>query len=118
MFVVTDADNRKMRGMDVPASELRMHSQALRLNAGRALKWEYIEVGDETKMLILCSSTQGAIVYPWKFDKVHGLNGVFGVLETPRIDTIGPSGKKVYAVSRFDSAFVMFFLTIEGFNVI
>jgi len=107
MLAITDADNRMLRGTDVPVSEMKMHSQALRINAGRALKIEYVETSNGVKLLIVCSSTQGAIVYPWKFEKVQGLAGVVSVIENPRLKyNMDPSGTKVYAISRLDSSFV------------
>jgi hypothetical protein len=106
MLAITDADNNRLRSTDVSPLELRMHSQALRINGGRALKWEYVDAGNGFEMLILCSATQGAIVYPWKFETVQGLGGVVDVLENPRRDNLGSSGRKVYAISRLESAFV------------
>ena len=110
MLAMTDAENVRMRGCDVPVSELRMHSQALRIDAGRALKWDFVEAGNGVQMLILCSSTHGAIVYPWHFETVRGLGGVAGVLESPHEDPVGPypEGQNVLAVSRLDSALIRF----------
>eukprot|EP00961_Rhodomonas_salina_P236644 3198148-Rhodomonas_salina.1 len=92
--------NVELRGFQVSDAEYLVHQYALRIEAGRALKWYFLLIED-IQMLMVCSMTKGLVVYEWDFDKVVGLNGLTSVTSYT-----GVEGAYAYGVSTSDAAFV------------
>ena len=78
LLSITSADYQKLYGQQIPDDELEIHQYAFRINAGRAVGFEYMQIGDYS-LLLLCSLTRGAVVFEWDFEKVIGLHGAVAV---------------------------------------
>ena len=70
---ITEENSWKYRGIAASNAEKEQKKFALRLDAGCASRWDYLEV-QNTRILIVCSATRGAIAYKWDFDIVVGLS--------------------------------------------
>ena len=74
------------------------HQYPLRINAGKAVGWDFIEIG-EKKFLLALSLTTGALLFEWRFQYVSGLYGA-------RFVTCDHEGTNVFVTSTLDSALV------------
>jgi len=102
LLSITDTANLDARGEIVPDSELTVHQFSFRIRAGMARRWFYLFV-EEIQFLMVCSLTQGLVVYEWDFEHVVGLDGVSSVLAYHR----DPSQQEqLFAASTSDAALV------------
>jgi len=93
---ITSVDFDKIHGGPIPDDELTIHQYAFRINAGRAVRFEFFVIGD-MKFLLLASLTRGAVIFEWDFEKVIGLNGAVA---------IESKQNKVFVLSQEDAAVV------------
>ena len=105
MLSLEEGESVKDSGRELPASELATHAYSLRINAGRAARFVFLEAGD-LRLLVLCSHTRGAVVLEWDFEKVAGLRGAVSVAS-------GGPGGALYAVAADDAAVVHMERTIR-----
>ncbi|KAJ1493708.1 hypothetical protein T484DRAFT_1767746, partial [Baffinella frigidus] len=100
--VLTHSDSEAGRGRPLSDTE-DTHpdlTAALRINAGRAVKFQHLQFAGNT-FLLVCSLTRGLVLYPWHFETVTGLKGVVAA-------AFGSDGTHAYAASRIDKALVPF----------
>ena len=53
----------------MPDEELAVHQFAMRIDAGRASDWEYVEIAG-VPYLLVSSGTQGVLMFKWEFAQV------------------------------------------------
>lgn len=99
LLATEDVDSVVRRGTPAPPDERLVHAFALRLDAGRASDWEFVEVGGQP-FLLVASGTRGMLMYRWAFERVEGLKGAVSVASDFN-DTA------VFAVSDVDRALVL-----------
>jgi len=98
MRSITDAENNRLYGSDVPLEQRRQHEFAMRIDAGRVYGWEHVVI-DSVHYLVAASGTHGTLVYRWEFLSLEGLAGGTSVA-TDRTDT------RVFVASEHDMSLV------------
>ena len=89
LLSMTDEDNIRLRGRPVRDEEIGLHEFQLRINAGRVRAWEYIEIKDERRRMLLASSlSHGAVLYDLAVPKVEGLRGVVDLVSDPASSSV------------------------------
>jgi hypothetical protein len=107
MLSMTDSTNMRLRGFMIPDSLLSHRPYALRLDAGRAVSWEYFESFGQA-FLVAASLSEGAIIYKFSFQTIDSLRGAVDVTSDAsnrRIFALnGPSGSvtSMYLGASFD----------------
>jgi hypothetical protein len=78
MLSMTDLENMRLRGAMVPDALLSHRPYALRLDAGRAVSWEYFENSGQA-FIVAASLSEGAIMYKFSFKTIDSLRGTVDV---------------------------------------
>ena len=106
LLAITRDDAERVHGRQMPAGEVSIHQAALRIQAGRAVDWEFVEQGGSGH-LYLSSISHGCVALAFDFDIVAGLAGASHALQDPH----DPSS--IYAVSGRDASLVTMYLDNE-----
>jgi hypothetical protein len=112
MLAVTDESWVRLTGHRVPDEQLTENAFALRLSAGGARKFRYMEAG-RRKLLLALSQSRGALVFEFGFGLVDGLRSVAAVA-APTMPLASVSqraadaGQPVYTATGLDSAVSIF----------
>ena len=93
LLAVTDQSWQALTRQRVPDHHLTEHSFALRLSAGRAKGFRYLEAGTRHLLLAL-SLSKGALVFEFAFGVVDGLHGPVALASSSHT-----TGEAVYVVS-------------------
>jgi hypothetical protein len=96
---IKDADAVRLRGYEVPASEMAIKRAALRINSGRNVAWEYAEFGG-MNLLLASTVSYGCVAFEFDFERVAGLAGAVHAVE----DLSMPG--RVYVLSKLDESLV------------
>ena len=93
----------RLSALDVELSHI--HDFSLRISAGAALEWKYMELPAENEtvpLLMAFSLTRGIVTFAWEHQTVSGLKGVVDA-------SFGPDGSSLFSLSNgLDNALALF----------
>jgi hypothetical protein len=87
MLPRTDAENVRLRGAPVPGRQLSDGAYAFRLDAGRAVGWDYVELLGRP-LLAAASLSHGVILYEFSFQTITSLFGAIGLTSDTRNERV------------------------------
>uniref|UniRef100_A0A7S0MQ56 IPT/TIG domain-containing protein n=1 Tax=Cryptomonas curvata TaxID=233186 RepID=A0A7S0MQ56_9CRYP len=102
MLCLVDVESRKYRGKDVSNAELDQKQYALRVEAGCATDWAYVEV-QGSRILFVSSATRGTIAYDWNFETVVGL---WGPVSAVSVELVASDEEVLAVVGNIDASLV------------
>ncbi len=71
--------NQERRGRSLTDLDIKqLRRGALRIDAGRAVRFNFIEF-NKNRLLLVSSLTRGSVIYRWAFDKIDSLTGAISV---------------------------------------
>jgi hypothetical protein len=71
--------NQERRGRPLTDQDIKqLRRGALRIDAGRAVRFNFIEY-NKNRLLLVSSLTRGPVIYRWAFDKIDSLTGAISV---------------------------------------